>query len=494
MAYSFFHAFAAYLNGVWATITWVDCLDVALIATFLYTLLSWLQKKTSRSIFMAVAPIAFLVAVSQMLHMTLTVRLLEMGFTALAVALVVIFQEDFRRMFESLASWSRWLKDPQVAPKQRLVETLIECFATFSSTKTGALVVIKGRQSLEPHTRGGVLVNGTLSAPLLYSIFDHHSPGHDGGVTIVGNRIERLGVHLPLSRNTHAVGRMGTRHTAALGLAERCDALVLCASEETGQLSVAYLGKLQPVESTSELQEYLEKYIANVIVGETQLNRVHWADLFRKNPQRKAVSLLIAMGFWLLTAKPADPIQQTVEVPVVYRGLPTEWEARAPYPDRVRVTLAGTEGNLSALEKAKLTASLDLSRVHEGMQQMALDPDAIPTPPRIVVKRIEPSEVTVQAFPTQIVQVPVRVRWSDTDRTPASMRVEVKPKTVPVRVRRNGEPPSFVETEKVSSEELAQGRVWVTRPTAPKSGQLVDPRTPLHLSAAPTEAPAASEQ
>ncbi len=470
-------AILSYLGGAYSTLTTVDVIDILVIAVFVYSLIAWLQKKTSRSIFVAVVPLICLFATAQMLHMNMTTRLLEMGLTALAVALVVIFQEDFRRMFESLASWSLWLRDRQVAPKQKMIDVLVECFSVFGANKTGALVVVKGLQSLEPHTRGGVPVFGNISAPLLYSIFDHHSPGHDGGVTIVNNRIERLGVHLPLSRNLNAVGRMGTRHTAALGLAERCDALVLVASEETGQISLAYQGKLDTIDSPETLRIRLNAYVAVVAAGHARLPE-HWVRGLHKNWVRKTVSFGLALGLWMINAKPADLLQQTVDVAVIYRNLPDNWEARAPFPEKIRVTLAGTEGNLSQVDASKLTASLDLSTVHEGVQQMAIRSDTISTPERITVKRVEPREVTVQAFLTRVVQVPVQISWSSGGvRTPTSNAMEVRPKTVAVRIRKFAEPPPYVETEKVDIADVKAG--IQVRLKAPRQTQLVDPKAPV---------------
>jgi diadenylate cyclase len=473
----FTQAVFSYIGGAYSTLTAVDVVDICIIAVFVYSLISWLQKKTSRSIFMAVVPLLCVFTIAQLMHMKMTTRLLEMGLTAMAVALVVIFQEDFRRMFESLASWSLWLRDRQVAPKQLLIDVLVECFTTFGYSKTGALVVVKGLQSLEPHTRGGVPVNGTISAPLLYSIFDHHSPGHDGGVTVVNNHIERLGVHLPLSRNLAAVGRLGTRHTAALGLAERCDALVLCASEETGQISIAYQGKLDTIDSPEMLRIRLNAYVAVLNAGHSRLPE-HWLRGMHKNWARKAVSVGLALGLWLLSARPADLVQQTVDVAVIYRNLPEEWEARAPFPEKVRVTLAGTEGNLSQVDASKLTASLDLVGVHEGVQQMTVRADSIPTPERVSVKGIEPREVTVQAFLTRVVQVPVQILWANGGaRSTASSTMEVRPKTVAVRIRKFAEPPKFVETDKVDIAEVKAG--IQVRLKAPRQAQLVDAKSPV---------------
>jgi DNA integrity scanning protein DisA with diadenylate cyclase activity len=114
----------------------------------------------------------------------------------------------------------------------------------------GALIVIPGRESIERHTEGGIEIDARLSEPLLLSLFDPNSPGHDGAVVIQGSRISAFAVHLPLS--TVPAGR-GTRHAAALGLAERCDALCVVVSEERGTISLAREGAIRPIANEAQL-------------------------------------------------------------------------------------------------------------------------------------------------------------------------------------------------------------------------------------------------
>ncbi len=56
------------------------------------------------------------------------------------------------------------------------------------SERIGALMVFPGKHPIGRHISGGIELGGTISVPLLKSIFDPHSPGHDGAVIIEGDR------------------------------------------------------------------------------------------------------------------------------------------------------------------------------------------------------------------------------------------------------------------------------------------------------------------
>ncbi|MFZ9889797.1 MAG: diadenylate cyclase [Myxococcota bacterium] len=141
------------------------------------------------------------------------------------------------------------------------VDAIVDGFISFASRRLGALLVVKGRDHIENHLTGGIPLGGKISRELLMSLFDPHSPGHDGAVIVQGGRFSRFGVQLPLSRNISRPEKFGTRHAAALGLAERTDALILVASEETGKLRIAEDGRLLDIVDGAELKLRLQSFL-----------------------------------------------------------------------------------------------------------------------------------------------------------------------------------------------------------------------------------------
>ncbi|MFW5775596.1 MAG: diadenylate cyclase, partial [Chitinivibrionales bacterium] len=204
---------------LFSSFRFADALDVLVVSIILYFVLLWMRERASRSMMVATIIIGALFLLSRILDMYLTSLLFQVGLLIIVVTLVLAFNMDIRRAFERLASWGdirRGRLKHQEA--NEALDTVVEAMQNLAAEKIGALVVFRGRESLEGQVRGGVSLEGVPSTALLYSIFDPSSAGHDGAVVIQDGRIMRFGVHLPLSSNLSRVGSGGTRHAAALGL------------------------------------------------------------------------------------------------------------------------------------------------------------------------------------------------------------------------------------------------------------------------------------
>ena len=142
------------------------------------------------------------------------------------------------------------------------------------------------------------MLDGVISEDVMLSIFDPTSPGHDGAMILNKNRIEKFGVHLPLSNNFREIGKHGTRHSAALGIAERSDALALVVSEESGMMSLAQNGSLKEVKSLEELELRLNKFLREKLPDDYANS---FTDIIRYNMREKIAALAIAILLKLLS-------------------------------------------------------------------------------------------------------------------------------------------------------------------------------------------------
>ena len=274
-----------------------DLFDVLIISFFIYSVIVWFRKTASRSVVIGILLLTAVYFLARILDLYLTLILFQTFFAVFLVALVVVFQEEIRRAFERVALWGTFRDRRRFAALPGL-DTLLEGISSLASNHTGALIVIRGREPLDRHVEGGIPLYGRISKPLLYSIFDPHSPGHDGAVLIEGDRISKFGAHLPLSKNTLEIGLLGTRHAAGLGMSECSDAFILILSEETGTISVAENGRMKPVRSIAELKSRLEQFYTDRF---RQKMASGWRIVFQQDASVKVLSVLLAAAAWFFS-------------------------------------------------------------------------------------------------------------------------------------------------------------------------------------------------
>lgn len=277
------------------SVTPADILDIVLVAVLIYAVLVWFKRTKSAFVAMGIMVLAAVYTLARAAGLTMTTWIFQGFFAALAIAMVVIFQEELRQAFERIAVWSLGVR-PEHPPRAREVEILVRTVADFARDKTGALIVLSGLDPLDRHIEGGWALNGELSEALLMSIFDSHSLGHDGAVIVEKGRLAKFGVHLPLSKEFSKITNMGTRHTAAMGLSELTDAMCLVVSEERGTISIARQGNLEIMETLKALEDAVHRFFQNLAppVEESPM-----LQFWSHNTGEKAIAFLFSVVLWL---------------------------------------------------------------------------------------------------------------------------------------------------------------------------------------------------
>ncbi len=172
-------------------------------------------------------------------------KILDYLLTASLLSLIVIFQPEIRRGLLMLGRYRMFRMFTQ--GQEPIVDRLADAAEALSRDYTGALIVIQRSVSLSAYINSGEKLDSEVSVGLLRAIFNKHSPLHDGAVIIVENRIASAASQLPLAEAPLGASQLGMRHRAALGISEETDALVVVVSEETGRISVASGGRLDPL-------------------------------------------------------------------------------------------------------------------------------------------------------------------------------------------------------------------------------------------------------
>ena len=222
-------------------------IDVSIVWLIFYMILKNIKNNVKLSLlFKGVAFVIILKVVSDKVGFTTVGVLLEYIIQWGPIALIVIFQPEIRTILEQLGR-SHLLgrhKVLTVDERERMVYEIINAVDYLRKERIGALIVIERDISLGNYIDKAKKLYADLSSDLLIAIFYEGNPLHDGGVIIQGDRITCAGAVFPTSSSQKINKRLGTRHRAALGLAEETDAICIVVSEETGRISVALKGEL----------------------------------------------------------------------------------------------------------------------------------------------------------------------------------------------------------------------------------------------------------
>ncbi len=374
-----------------------DLIDIAVVALLLWGLVVWTRRAR-----MALFGLAFLGIfyhlIAQQFKLQITTWIFQGFFAALVVVVVVVFQDDLRRLFEQIATLSLRRKAPRPDPSS--LATLTRGLYQLAAKRRGALVVLPGREPIERHfLQHGVPLDAEISEELLDSLFDPGSAGHDGALVMQNNRIKVFGVHLPLSENGDELKGGGTRHAAALGLAERSDALCLVVSEERGTIGIAVRGRLEMLGNPTEpikpgdLRDQIQDHLAHTGT-QVKDHRVEWRWLGRRLVEG-LLSLALALGAWLIFV----PVEKAVlQVRVEAENVPEGYALTAISPQEVEVEVAGPRRAMLLASNADFQVVIDADLVRLQRRTFEVSVQSVRHATGLEIKSIKPDKVklTVQ--------------------------------------------------------------------------------------------------
>ncbi len=246
--------------------TFLDVLDIVLVATLLYYIYKLLKGTVAINIFIGIALVVVIWKITEALQMKMLSSLLGTLISLGAIGILILFQPEVRKFLLMLGSTNFTNKKNFLKQLKFLnteihtnmdVETILSACDILASTKTGALIVLERTHNLDFVKPTGDKMNAEISLPIIESIFYKNSPLHDGAIIIKENYIVASRIVLPLSAKTIPT-RFGLRHKAAIGITEKTDALCLVLSEETGKLSYIKNGEFVLFKNTNELVEIIK--------------------------------------------------------------------------------------------------------------------------------------------------------------------------------------------------------------------------------------------
>lgn len=251
------------LQGLLSTITFLDVIDIVVVAYFLYRLFLMLKNTRAATLGKGLMVLIGFTLICRWLNLHVISWLLEKSMTVIMVALPVVFQPELRRALEQIGRGKLFHKGSELDEQEleEMLDSVAHATKVMSKNKVGALMVFERATGLAERIETGVPIDGLVSSGLLQNIFVKDTPLHDGAVIIRGNRVVAACCLLPLTENRNLSQELGTRHRAAIGMSEQSDAMILVVSEETGTISIARNGELMRYLTVDDVKEILRTAI-----------------------------------------------------------------------------------------------------------------------------------------------------------------------------------------------------------------------------------------
>jgi diadenylate cyclase len=344
-------------------LTFKDFLDILIITIFLYLILSFvLRKRYTLFVIFGILFWYLIFFISTQFNLLLTNFIFKWFISfGLLFILILIFVQEIRDFFYFSGTFGfnifRYLKERNSNVSESSIEIITDAVKEMSEKRIGALIVIEGDNQIDDFISSGYLLDGFISKPLILSIFDPSSPGHDGAMIIRNNKIYKFAVHLPLSKNPEKTKNRGLRHRAGLGITEVSDATVIIVSEETGDISLAKKGEIEKIKNIFELKERLLNFDRN---NKKQNITFNLQNLLSKNFLIFLISLAFSFSLFIATNNSYTLVQKTFIVPVEFTNIPSDLIIKEFKPTELTITLRGQKFALDVLNPNELKVIVDL--------------------------------------------------------------------------------------------------------------------------------------
>ncbi|MFP3910430.1 MAG: diadenylate cyclase [Desulfobacteraceae bacterium] len=369
-----------------------DGLDILFLTVVAYHLFVWFQGTKALKALIGLLILGAVFTVARTWGLFLTTWMFQFMWQILIILIVVLFQSEIRQVLEKVNPLQR-LGFRRLATPGGWVSGFAGGVFELARKKTGALIIIQRWDKVNEYVTEGQRLEADATPEVLQAIFQKESPIHDGAVVLKQGQIVEVACYLPLTPAEGLPREWGTRHRAALGLSERCDAWVVIVSEERGQVSLAREGQIQPVPAPQDLSALVRE--ASAPAGPAHEG---WKERMRFHLTHRWRTKLITFGLvsllWLILAGQQN-FDAKVTVPVEIKHLPEQIEIVKPLNAQVTITVRGLRKDASTLEKENVSAEINASRAYPGEMVFPITRHMIRLPDdRVQLLDITPPEMT----------------------------------------------------------------------------------------------------
>ena len=249
----------------------LNYVDLVLFVVILVLIGAFFVHKRSFKVFVLFAVLCAAYCVASIFNvrsagnsLIFTVKMLKLLILFSVFCMAIVYQQDVKIFFQSVANANgKTLFSEGYGSDDELMEAadeLITAVQNMAKQDIGALIIITPGTIDQHILDSGTMINATLTAPLIETLFHDKTPLHDGAMIINGTKILASGCFLPLSQETNIPKELGTRHRAGIGITEAINVTALIVSEETGIISIAHGGKIKRYADSEMLRQTLKEY------------------------------------------------------------------------------------------------------------------------------------------------------------------------------------------------------------------------------------------
>ena len=258
--------------------SWRPALEILVLGVGIYYAFNFVRgTRGAPVVYGFVLLMLTLTLLAGVLHLEVLGWLLRSFVPFAAVAVLIIFQPELRRILAELGTHPLFNATRE---QRENIEVIIQTVERLADVRIGALIAIEQSINLQEAVESGIAVDCETTSEMLETIFFPNNAIHDGGVIIKGDRIAFAACIFPLTQRTDLNPSLGTRHRAAIGLSEETDAVIVAVSEESGSISHCYKGHLVRGVTVEQLRSFLTSVL---ITRPRPQNLVAWLRSVARN-------------------------------------------------------------------------------------------------------------------------------------------------------------------------------------------------------------------
>jgi diadenylate cyclase len=450
-----------------ASLTWLQVLDLALVSIAFYSLLKLVQRSRAAVLLRGVLIVGIVLFVVTVLLPLPTFDWLVRGMLiVILVTTPIVFQPELRRLLEQVGRSVGLARTVHQTRVEYVVALLVRAVENLAANRTGALICLEGRETLQDVVNTGIPLQGQVTSELLQTIFYPDTPLHDGAVILRDDQVLAAACVLPLTQRLDLPRRLGMRHRAAIGLSEVSDALMIVVSEETGKVAVARGGELRrPVDSATLREQLLDFFVrpappsprpAHYLLG--QLSGIFSKPRFMlADIGLMIVSLSLAMVAWWFVTNQTNPARQTLisNIPLRVMDVPQGDALITQPPSSVEAVIQTTSEVLPSLGPNSFQAAVSLKGLSAGLHHVPIQVDTGVGQVRIL--QVMPPALDLELAPLLTRTLPVKIDLAGAQRLSPAYELVDSPTASPAQVQVSGPAPLVQQVAEVRASVSLEG-------------------------------------